>query len=122
MNRTPVSIKTPRFVLDYVGDKEGFFIYWLKKRNFIDISTFYMSAKFFDAKIGSFISMVNRCQSEVSGDKYAIDSLTYYYYRVNMDYDSHTYQIFDINPDNPTYNLRVGTTIPVKWFEYVNPK
>jgi len=31
MQRTPVTIKKPDFVLDYVGDKEGFFVYWLPK-------------------------------------------------------------------------------------------
>jgi hypothetical protein len=30
MQRTQVSINKPQFVLDYIGDKEGFFIYWLK--------------------------------------------------------------------------------------------
>ena len=48
MNRTPVKINKPKFILDYVGDKEGFFLYWLKKRNFLDIKRFYMTAKFFD--------------------------------------------------------------------------
>ena len=32
LQRTPVEIKMPKFQLDYVGDKEGFFIYWLKSR------------------------------------------------------------------------------------------
>ena len=44
MQTTDVTIKKPSFVLDYVGDKEGFFIYWLKKKNFLDIDTFYMTA------------------------------------------------------------------------------
>jgi hypothetical protein len=34
MQRTQVSIKKPKFVLDYIGDKEGFFIYWLKSLEF----------------------------------------------------------------------------------------
>ena len=41
MQNTDVQIRKPQFLLDYVGDKEGFFIYWLKKRDFLDISTFY---------------------------------------------------------------------------------
>ena len=41
MQRTLVNIKKPYFVLDYVGDKEGFFIYWLKKRNFLLYEQFF---------------------------------------------------------------------------------
>ena len=52
MQRTPVEIKIPKFTLDYVGDKEGFFIYWLKKRTFLNIDTFFMTAKFFNAEKG----------------------------------------------------------------------
>jgi hypothetical protein len=65
MQTTPVTINKPSFVLDYVGDKEGFFIYWLKKREFLDISTFYMTAKFYDAKNGYFTKMMNMPQSSL---------------------------------------------------------
>ena len=118
MQSTQVMIKKPQFVLDYVGDKEGFFIYWLKKRDFLDISRFYMTAKFFDGKTGQFVRMMNRPQSSVVGNKYAFDSNKYFYYRVDLDYLTHTYQVFD------TYSVipqRVGGLVPIKWYEYVNP-
>lgn len=54
-----VDIKLPDFVLDYIGDKEGYFIYWLKDPNYINIDSFFMSAKFFNAKTGQFIRMMN---------------------------------------------------------------
>lgn len=117
MQRTPVNIKRPYFVLDYVGDKEGFFIYWLKKRNFLDISTFYMTAKFFDGKTGQFVRMMNRPQSTIQGNKFIFSSSEYFYYRVEMDYLTHSYKVYDIV--NPTD--RVGGTVPIKWYEYVNP-
>ena len=117
MQRTPVKIKRPYFVLDYVGDKEGFFIYWLKKRNFLDISTFYMTAKFFDGKTGQFVRMMNRPQSTIQGNKFIFSSSEYFYYRVEMDYLTHSYKVYDIV--NPTD--RVGGTVPIKWYEYVNP-
>ena len=126
MNRTPVKIKRPYFILDYVGDKEGFFIYWLKKRNFLDITTFYMSAKFYDASKGFFTKMINVPQSEIIGNKYVFDNTKYFYYRVQMDYEKQTYQVFNMN--NPQLygglNRRVGTTAktPIKWYEYVNPQ
>ena len=117
MQTTDVQIRKPQFLLDYVGDKEGFFIYWLKKRNFLDISTFYMTAKFFDGKTGQFVRMMNRPQSTIQGNKYVFSSSDYFYYRVELDYLTHSYKVYDII--NPTD--RVGGTIPIKWYEYVNP-
>ena len=116
MQRTPVTIKMPDFVLDYVGDKEGFFIYWLKKRTFLDINTFYMSAKFYNATTGTYTKMMNVPQSSLSGDKYIFDNLTYFYYQVKLDYDKRTYQVFNTITGN-----REGTPLPIKWYEYVNP-
>jgi hypothetical protein len=115
VQRTPVTIKIPDFILDFVGDKEGFFIYWLKKRNFLNINTFYMSAKFYNAETGAFTTFINTPQSSF-GDKFSIDTLKYYYYKVVLDYDKKTYQVFDV-----VSGLRVGTTNPIKWYEYVNP-
>ena len=125
MQRTPVKIKKPYFVLDYVGDKEGFFIYWLKKRNFLNIKTFFMTAKFYDAKNGYFTKMMNMPQSSISGDKFTFDSTQYFYYRLELDYEKQNYQVFNMNPTQTLYsNLgeRAGATIPIKWYEYVNPK
>jgi len=117
MQNTDVQIRKPQFILDYVGDKEGFFIYWLKKRNFLDISTFYMTAKFFDGKTGQFVRMMNRPQSTIQGNKFVFSSSDYFYYRVDMDYLTHSYKVYDIiNP-----NDRVGGTVPIKWYEYINP-
>jgi len=124
MQRTPVKIKKPQFILDYVGDKEGFFIYWLKKRTFLDINTFYMTAKFYNAETGSFTKMMNMPQSSLGNNPYSFDNLSYFYYKVDLDYDKHTYQIFNINPNQSIYRLngeRAGTPIPIKWYEYVNP-
>jgi hypothetical protein len=125
MQRTLVKIKKPYFVLDYVGDKEGFFIYWLKKRNFLNIKTFFMTAKFYDAKNGYFTKMMNMPQSSIVGDKFTFDSTQYFYYRVELDYEKQNYQVFNMNPTQTIYsNLggRAGATIPIKWYEYVNPK
>ena len=125
MQRTPVKIKKPYFVLDYVGDKEGFFIYWLKKRNFLNINTFYMTAKFYDAKNGYFTKMMNMSQSSIVGDKFTFDSTKYFYYRVELDYEKRNYQVFNMNPFQTDYsNLgqRAGASVPIKWYEYVNPK
>jgi hypothetical protein len=126
MQRTLVSIKKPEFVLDYVGDKEGFFLYWLKKRTFLDIDTFYMSAKFYNAKTGQFTTMMtgrgttpsdltNGPQALLNDNKYAFDNTQFLYYTVKLDYPTQTYQVFN------TYGQRLGTNLPIKWYEYVNP-
>lgn len=124
MQRQPVRIKKPYFVLDYVGDKEGFFVYWLKKRNFLDIKTFFMTAKFYDAKKGYFVKMMNMSQAEIAGDKFSFDSSQYFYYRLELDYVKHNYQVFNLNPNQHIYDLtgqRAGSSVPIKWYEYVNP-
>jgi hypothetical protein len=129
MQRTQVQINRPKFVLDYIGDKEGFFIYWLKTIEFLAIDTFYMSAKFFNAKTGQFTKMMtgngtdpfdftNGPQSDIPGigqAKFNFDNTQFFYYTVKLDYLTQTYQIFN------TKNQRLGTNIPIKWFEYVNP-
>jgi hypothetical protein len=125
MQRTTVSIKKPKFILDYIGDKEGFFFYWLKKRTFLDIDTFYMSAKFYNAKQGIFTKLMNMPQSTINGDggdKFTFDNQQYFYYQTKLDYAAQNYEIIDINTNSTTYGKRMGTNVPIKWYEYVNPQ
>ena len=116
MQNTIVNIKKPNMVLDYVGDKEGFFIYWLKSREFLNINTFYMTAKFFNAKKNTFVKMMNKPQSEIIGNKYYFEGIWNYYYKVVLDYTNQTYEVYDTKT-----NLSVGTNKPIKWYEYINP-
>ena len=117
LNSTSVDVRLPVFELDYIGNKEGFFIYWLKNLDFLNLNTFYMTAKFYNAKTGKFIKMSNKPQSTINGDKYNLDSIDYFYYRVVLDYVNNTYQIFDVKTNN-----RIGiSTNTIKWYEYVNP-
>jgi len=123
---TQVQINKPTIKLDYIGaDKEGFFIYWLKERDFIDISEFYMTAKFYNGKTGQFIRMMNEPQSIFNGnDKFNFNKNQYFYYKVVLDYSNFEYSIYKELPQTnlPPTLLRVGTTAdPIKWYEYVNP-
>jgi hypothetical protein len=117
-----VNISVPRFKLDFVGQqKEGYFFYWLKSREFLNIDTFYMSAKFFNGSTGNFVKMINRNQgsNELSGDKYGFNGEKYFYYKVKLDYSDYTYQIFDYANGS---DIRVGyESKPINWYEYVNP-
>ena len=105
-------------ILDYIGaDKEGFFIYWLRKRDFIDVNTFYMTANFFDAITGVFKQMTNTVQTSLLPDKFTFNHSDYYYYRVDLDYNNQTYEVFSTST-----GLRVGdNNSPIIWYEFVNP-
>ncbi len=122
LNQTQVEVKKPKFLLDYSGaDKEGFFIYWLKDRTYIDRNEFYVSAKFFNAKKGQFIRLINTPQSTFNGEnRFNIDKSEYFYYKYQLNYKTNQYEVYEY--DNGVGNLqRIGTTNPIKWYEYVNP-
>jgi len=112
-----VNIRKPSFLLDYIGDKEGFFIYWLKDFEYLGLDRFYMSAKFYDAKLGVFVKMMNEPQNASGTGYYNFNGADKFYYRVDMDYSNQTYKVYDMN------NNRVGDseTNSIKWYEYVNP-
>lgn len=112
-----VDIKIPSFKLDYVGDKEGFFLYWLRNTKFLDISKFYMTAKFFDARLGIFVKMMNTPQSLIPS-KFTFNPEDYFYYEVRLNYAEKTYEVWDTSNGN---NNRIGTTSSIKWYEYINP-
>ncbi len=116
MQGTPVDINQPKYILDFVGDRDGFFIYWLKSRDYIDISRFYMSCKFWNAKSGVFTRMINRPQSMQVTNDFSPNNLFNFYYQVNLNYPTQKYNVYD----TITFD-RVGTTQPIKWYEYVNP-
>ena len=52
----------------------------------------------------------------LGGNVYEFDNTKYFYYRVVLDYVDISYRVFDI-----TTGQRIGTTTPIKWYEYVNP-
>jgi len=121
----PVNIKIPSFKLDYVGDKEGFFLYWLRKKKFLNINpdptntteTFYMTAKFFDARLGIFVKMMTTPQVlPLVPSLFQFKPEEHFYYKVVLDYTDYTYKIFDNISGN-----RVGDVSSIKWYEYINP-
>jgi hypothetical protein len=109
-----VSIKKPDFKLDYIGDKEGFFLYWLRDPSYLNINTFYMSAKFFDARIGEFIRMITVQQNTLPNPN-IFNTSTYFYRKVVLSYTDRNYEIFEIP------NILIGNGTPINWYQYVNP-
>lgn len=110
-----VQIKKPSMSLDFVGDSEGFYLYWLRNPQFLDINTFYMTAKFFDARLGVFVKLMNTPQGSLP-DKFNFVPEDKFYYKVKLDRQTKTYEIFDV-----VTNQRVGNGTPIKWYEYINP-
>jgi hypothetical protein len=109
-----VEIKKPDMKLDYVGDKEGFFIYWLRDPSFLNINTFYMSAKFFDGRLGVFVRMMTEPQCNLP-NVYRFNESNFFYRKVVLDFNERTYQQFN------KLDVRIGTGTPIEWYEYVNP-
>lgn len=108
-NSTQLAVKKPLFKLDFIGDKEGFFIYWLKKRDIINIDTFFVSAKFFNGKTGGYTRFTNDI---ISTQPFNMED--YFYYKVKLNYDTKSYVI-----TTTSSNIRVGDeNNQIKWFEY----
>lgn len=124
---TPVLVKKPYMVLDSIGaDKEGFFLYWLKNQTYLSQTEMYMSCKFYNAKKGQFVRMMNTPQSNFVGPNvYDFNKSQYFYYKVFLDYSNYEYTVYKEVPlvqSNFIY-VRVGEgqTTPINWYEYVNP-
>lgn len=119
VSSSDVEIRTPNFLLDYVGDKEGFFIYWLKNKDYIDINEFYMSCKFFNAKTGEFIRLMNTPQALLP-NQFNFNKNDNFYYKCVLNYETYEYEMFLEDPQGNL--LRVGTTDnPINFYEYINP-
>ena len=116
-----VNIRKPQYQLNFTGDKEGYFVYWLKSPEFFnpEINTLYMSAKFYDASIGGFKRMMNTPQG-TKQDKFNFSQELNFYYTLKLNYDDYTYEVF--LKDQLGNLTKVGTDYnPIKWYEYVNP-
>ena len=118
---TNIQIRKPNYLFDYISspgensiNMNGFFYYWLKSRKLINIDTFYMSIKFFDAKQGVYVRMMTVPQSTLP-DKFLFDNANFFYNKVVLDYTDFTYKMYDY------LGNRIGVGSPIKWYEYVNP-
>ena len=77
-----------------------------------------MTAKFFDAKIGAFIKMMNAPQHTLVGiNKFNFPPDQFFYYKVILNYSDFTYRVYDV-----VTGVEVGNSLnPINWFEYLNP-
>ena len=63
--------------------------------------------------------MSNRCQAELpTNDKYSLNEIFDFYYKLNLNYGTYTYEYYDIKN-----GIQVGVkNNPMNWFEYVTKK
>ncbi len=109
-----VNLKTPYLKLDYLKDKEGYFIYFLSDPTLLNINEFYVSFKFFDGTKGQFKSFLTINPTTFTNNNFNPDE--YSFLKVVLDYSDYTYQYFDNN------NNAIGAvTSPINLYEYVNP-
>lgn len=104
-------VKNPKFDLDYIGEKEGYFIYFFQDYNVLQLDKLYMSAKFFNGLNGEFINFSIKNPNQVSNAFEIIDED--FYYQVNLNYNTNEYEFVNIN----------GVQInELNWYEYANPQ
>ena len=61
--------------------------------------------------------MANVCQSTTS-DRYNLNEVFDFYYKINLNYNTYTYEYYDIKDET-----QVGVKKnPMKWYEYVTKK
>lgn len=106
-NGKTYSLPIPEYSLDYLINPEGFFIYWFKDKTVLNLDSLYMTAKFFNAKTGQFVTFLNKTTTQTK----VIDSNLYY--KLNFNFNNYTYYYSNTN-NNTEIEL-------VEWFEYLNP-
>jgi hypothetical protein len=111
---------TPNFELDAINNNEGYFIYWLKEKTFIDIDVFYMSCKFYNAKTGEVTQLINTRQDDinnVTSKPFSISKEDYYYYKVVLNQDRYTYTIHNTINGN---RVGISENNSIKFYQYFN--
>jgi hypothetical protein len=111
-------IVLPEYFLDYDLNTEGFYIYWLRDKTIFNLDTFYVRASFFNGKTGNVTNFSNVCQGATNiTDKYNLNEVFDFYYRLDLDYITKTYEYFDIKQDNKRVGVKDS---PIIWYEYIS--
>ena len=79
-------VYTPKaFLGPLKGKNENYYIQWLKDRELMEIDTFYMSCKFYNAKSGKVVNMINEeptLQEIINGE--VLSYPKWFYYKVKL--------------------------------------
>ena len=112
------------------GNNEGYYIQWYKNKDLYSGDTFYMSCKFYNAKTGDSIRMVNRKPNQVNLGSKALEPMEWYYYAVKLQVGGNTvpkynYKVFKSNIN--TFDNGIlgserggGTSSRIKFWQYFN--
>ena len=108
----------PEYFLDYDLNTEGFYIYWLRDKTIFNLDTFYVRVSFFNGKTGNVTNFSNVCQGATNiTDRYNLNEVFDFYYRLDLDYDTKTYEYFDIKQENKRVGVKDS---PITWYEYIS--
>ena len=109
-----IDVNKPEYYMDYNGITDGFYLYWFKDQFIVNLTTFYMTAKFFNGKTGKFTTFVcNSNQQVINGDPQQSVPNDSFYQKVTLNYGNYSYSY--LNPLNSPTNI-------IDWYEYVNPE
>jgi len=112
-------IHVPVFTGSNYRNKENMYIYWFQDDTVLNGTTmsgdtFYMTARFFDAKDGSILNFNNKSVSPTTSVNESADV----YYKLVMDKSDYTYQIFRYNG---TTGQRIGESgDPINFYEAIS--
>jgi len=112
---TSRNVPIPRFQFDMDNRSIGYFFYWLKESTYLNINTFFMSAKFYNGRDGRVTRFTNVLPTSLPNPT-SFDPALNMYYRLRLDKNNFTYWVEDL------LGNRVGTnTTPIEFWEYINP-
>jgi len=110
-----------------VGKTENYYLQWLKDRELFTANTFYMSCKFFNAKTGTVMRMLNQEPTPIQGS-YKFEDFFYYQVVLNIEVGNTTPKYnYTVHPYNSVAGMTgillsaVGETTngPIKFYEYI---
>lgn len=113
-------IVLPEYFLDFDSNTEGFYIYWLRDKTIFNLDTFYVRVSFFNGKTGNVTNFSNVCQGATNiTDRYNLNEVFDFYYRLDLDYITKTYEYFDMKQENKRVGVKGS---PIIWYEYISKK
>jgi hypothetical protein len=109
-----VNLKTSSFQLNYLQDKEGYFIYFLEDQTIINLTDFYVTFKFFNGSTGQFTQFLTQDPSTFTNNNFNPDD--YQYLKAVLNYSNYTYIYTTLS------GVPIGNELnPINLYEYINP-
>jgi hypothetical protein len=123
---TVIESVSPIFILDHIGLKESYFIYWFKDFNILKLDKLYMRVKFFNGKTGEFTTFTTKKQTEINVNNPFRVNNDYFYREVTFDFVNYLYDITNSGTSgsdgsNGSSGVSVQSLPVLEWYEYINP-